>query len=230
MGHTSHKSSQATALGYVPKLTPEGVKVGEGWDVNVALDRTGTMSGCAGMISSARDMVSERVQWFRDLHRRASSSFRLEAGPHVERRASIVSPAGRNGRNSPATGPHGLIVAFFALSCHWVTRISFPCRCRRDPLVPITRLTPAPGQMAQGPPLHSGIPTHHRPPRDLLPQLPPLLVILRFPLHLRSGSTPIDLPRHTDLRTHRRSRRFPRVRGEAVSGTRSGTGGDVQFE
>ena len=60
MGDTSHKSSDANARGYVPKLTPQGVKVGEGWDIHVALDRTGTMSGCAGMISSARDMVSGR--------------------------------------------------------------------------------------------------------------------------------------------------------------------------
>jgi CubicO group peptidase (beta-lactamase class C family) len=29
MGDTSHKSSNATALGYVPKLTPDGVRVGE---------------------------------------------------------------------------------------------------------------------------------------------------------------------------------------------------------
>jgi CubicO group peptidase (beta-lactamase class C family) len=30
MGDTSHKSSNATALGYVPKLTPDGVRVGRG--------------------------------------------------------------------------------------------------------------------------------------------------------------------------------------------------------
>jgi CubicO group peptidase (beta-lactamase class C family) len=59
MSDTGHKPSLCTAGGHVPKPAPGGGRWGEGVGVKVAMDKTGTMEGCAGMISSARDLVSQ---------------------------------------------------------------------------------------------------------------------------------------------------------------------------